>query len=37
VSMLGGAVSPSEKGCTLGLLGRKSGSGSEGNGGTGVE
>jgi hypothetical protein len=37
VFVLGGVVGPSERGGTLGLLGRKSGSGSEGGGSTRVE
>jgi len=37
VTMLGGTVGPSERGGTIGLLGRKSGSRSAGGGSTGVE
>ena len=37
MSVLGGAVCPSDRGGTIGLLGRKSGSGSDGGGSTGVE
>jgi hypothetical protein len=37
VSVPDETVSPLECGCTVGLLGRKSGSGSEGSGSTGVE
>jgi hypothetical protein len=37
VSVLSGAVRPSDRGGTLGLLGRNSGSGSDGGGSTGVE
>ena len=35
--VLGGAVCSSDRGGTLGLLGRKSGSGSDGDSSTGVE
>ena len=37
VVVLGGAVCSSDRGVTLGLLGRKSGSGSDGGSCTGVE